>query len=98
MKIRYVSPAAEAATAWVKSWWPRRAKAVAQEYAEAFEQYPLMFADIARAGCAFDSTIGADKDTTLINTGKRELWLHIAAMTKLDPDDLGQLEQETDHE
>lgn len=98
MKIDYVSPAAAAARAWLTSWWPKRARTVAQEYAAARDEYPLMFADMARAGCAFDSTIGPDRDTTLVNTGKRELWLHIAAMTEFDADSLRRLEQETDHD
>jgi hypothetical protein len=69
---------------------------VAREYAAAREQFPLMFADMARAGCAFDSTVGETAAATALNTGKRELWLHIARMTNLNADDLRSFEEETD--
>lgn len=98
MKVRFISEASAAARVWLSQYWPKKARTVLQEYAAARTEYPLMFADMARAGCAFDSTIGPTPDMTLINTGKRELWLHIATMTNLDADDLRAIEQETDHE
>jgi len=98
MRIRPTTPAVEAALLWVKSWWPRRGRSLVQDYHAAMAEYPLVFADIARAACAFDSTIGPDRDLTLVNTGKREVWLHIAAMGKLDADRLRSLEQEPDNE
>lgn len=96
MTVKFVSEAISLARLWLAQNWPKKKRTVLQEYAAARAEYPLMFADMARYGCAFDSTIGPTPEITLINTGKRELWLHIATMTDLDADDLRAIEQETD--
>lgn len=96
MKIEFISEAVAAARIWLAQYWPKKARTVLQEYAAAYEEYPLMFADMAHAGFAFASTRGATPEETLNNTGRRDLWLHIQTMTKLNADDLRSLEQETD--
>lgn len=99
MKRRNLTPAAEAAILWITGLWrPGIRKEVLRQYSAAREDLPLMVADLARVCCAFDSTIGATPEQTLILTGKREVWLDFCAKANLSPDDLGAIEQETDRD
>lgn len=85
---------------WLKSYWDKRDRArdLARQYQAMREECPLVLADLARFCCAFDSTFDENRDVTLLNTGKREAWLHIEAMQGLEPADLEHLREETERE
>lgn len=82
---------------WLAEMWPRRQKAahVAQQYRLMLEMCPDAVADLMTFACAFDSTVGLSPDATLINTGKREVALHLITMSRLTPADLRHLEERT---
>lgn len=101
--MEIISAAKATVRAWVTQYWPNRAKArdVARQYRAMFESCPDAVADLLTMGCFYDSTIGDTSDATLINTGKRELALHLISMSKLTPADLRHLQdrtERTDHE
>lgn len=83
---------------WLAQNWPKRSKArdVARQYRAMFESCPDAVADLLNFACAYDSTIGETADDTLINTGKREVALHLIAMSRTTPEDLRHLQERTD--
>lgn len=67
--------------------WGRRAADVAQNYREAFDHRPLLEADLAifcNAGAPIE---GAGEFERGVEEGKRRVWLHIARMRGLKPQD-----------
>lgn len=96
--IERVNAAKLVVRAWLSSFWPTRGEAreVARQYRAMLESCPAAVADLLRAGCYFDSTVGDTPDATLINTGKRELALHLINMSRISPEDLRHLQERTD--
>lgn len=96
-----LTPAKETVRAWLASWWPFRpaAEALGREYAALYEECPRVLADLKRFCCGDDSThVPGDPETSLINVGKREVWLHIQNMAELKPDDLRHLKERTERD
>jgi hypothetical protein len=101
--MEIVSAAKATVRTWLGQYWPERARAreLARQYRAMFESCPDAVADLLTFGCYFDSTVGETPDATLINTGKRELALHLIAMSRITPADLRHLQERaerTDHE
>lgn len=96
--MRFLSPEREAARNWLSNWWPWRAKAeaVAGEYRQAVEKFPLMAADIARFCNAGDTSLSPDPIRLAANEGRREFWLHFRAMARLDETDTENLLERTE--
>lgn len=85
--------------AWAASWWHTEAQveAVALDYVAMAEAHPRAMADLSRFCCAHDSTFDAVSERqTLINEGKREVWLHIQAWADMTPADVAALKEETE--
>lgn len=98
-KLEFVSPMKSAIRAHLANWWPRRekARALAQDYRAAMDEYPDVFADIARRSFAFDSTImPGDPYGSHVLAGARDVWLHIETMADLSPADLAHLRERTE--
>lgn len=97
-RIEYVSPEIAALRAWLASWWPRWSKAtkLVQDYQRAIEEYPNVFADIARRAHAFSTTLGDTPADSHAMSRSRDLWIHIQTMARLDADDLRHLEGQFD--
>jgi hypothetical protein len=71
----------------VAALWGRRANDVARAYATAFAGRPLLEADLAifcNAGAPIE---GRDEFERGVEEGKRRVWLHIARMRGLKPED-----------
>ena len=67
--------------------WGRRANATAQAYAQAFAQHRLLEADLA-IFCNVGAPIKGSNDFERgVEEGKRRVWLHIARMRGLKPED-----------
>jgi hypothetical protein len=67
--------------------WGRRSPDVARAYAAAFDQHRLLEADLAifcNAGAPINGATEFDRG---VEEGKRRVWLHIARMRGLRPED-----------
>jgi hypothetical protein len=67
--------------------WGRRAKDVACAYGAAFDQDRLLEADLAIFCNAGAPIMGATEFDRGVEEGKRRVWLHIARMRGLKPED-----------
>ena len=67
--------------------WGRRATGVARAYAVAFDQHRLLEADLAIFCNAGAPIMGATEFDRGVEEGKRRVWLHIARMRGLRPED-----------
>lgn len=97
--MKTLTEARAIAIAWLQNYWqPRgRARELGRQYGAMREECPLVLADLKRFCCDDDSTfVQGEPDTTLINQGKREVWLHIKEMLGLDHEDLEHLKEETE--
>lgn len=71
----------------VASLWGKRAWAVAKEYRDAFQGRDLLLADLAMR-CNVAAVEPANDPIALARAeGRREVFLHIARMSKLQPSD-----------
>lgn len=87
------------AVRWLRSLWPAgTVAAVVQDYERTFRRAPLVLADLAHLCHAARSTIAADPYETAFNEGKRAVWLHIAEMLSLKPEDYVTIVKEIEHE
>lgn len=101
-----LTPERAAARAWIANWWPRasRAEAMLRDWAEVFERKVLKrsdtlpLADLARYCNAGDTSLDKDPYRLAANEGRREVWLHIRTLMRMDEDDTDQLLQETENE
>ncbi len=86
------------ALAHLATWWPRRRRReVARQYRAMHEQFPLVVADMMRAGLMFDDTfVAGDVGMRDYNAGRRSLALHVAAMIDLRPEEMAALKEETE--
>jgi len=90
--------------AYLLCWWPKRgdAEELARQYAAARAEYPLVFADLARFCNAGDSSLQSapdgriDKARTLANEGRREVWLHVRQVLRMDEEDTENLLEESE--
>ena len=89
-----------AGAGWLQRLWGRRAPAVAAAYRESLGRSPEVLADLARLCHATHSTIvPGDPHGTAFNEGKRAVWLHIADLLALGPEDFHPPVQEvSDHD
>ena len=71
-----------------------RVQSVVLQYQRAFVRAPLVLADLAHLCHATRSSIEADPHATSFNEGKRAVWLHIAEMLSLKPEDYVPIVQE----
>lgn len=67
--------------------WGRRARDLARAYAQAFAGRPLLEADLAIFCNAGAPITGANEFERGVEEGKRRVWLHIARMRALKPED-----------
>jgi hypothetical protein len=67
--------------------WGRRSSDVARAYAAAFDQHRLLEADLAIFCNAGAPITGATEFDRGVEEGKRRVWLHIARMRGLKPED-----------
>jgi len=67
--------------------WGRRSPDVARAYAAAFDQHPLLETDLAIFCNAGAPITGANEFERGVEEGKRRVWLHIARMRGLKPED-----------
>jgi hypothetical protein len=67
--------------------WGRRSSDVARAYVAAFDQHRLLEADLAIFCNAGAPIIGATEFDRGVEEGKRRVWLHIARMRGLKPED-----------
>lgn len=67
--------------------WGRRSPDVARSYAAAFAQHPLLETDLAIFCNAGAPITGATEFDRGVEEGKRRVWLHIARMRGLKPED-----------
>jgi hypothetical protein len=67
--------------------WGRAASRVAAEYAEAFEGRELLKADLAMFCNAAAPIAGDSEFERGVEEGKRRVWLHIARICGLQPED-----------
>jgi hypothetical protein len=85
--------------AWLVRLYGRRAPAVARAYARAFDPETqdgrALLADLARY-CRVGQTsfVAGDPHQTAFNEGARDVFLHVAEMAGLEPDDFPDLFQE----
>jgi hypothetical protein len=86
-----ISEARAVVLGWLEEMWGgrRRAARVADQYRMMVSRHPDALADLACFCCAHDTTyVQGDRDLTLINTGKREVFLHIQNAAGLTSRDL----------
>jgi len=67
--------------------WGRRASDLACSYAYVFDRYRLLEADLAIFCNAGAPITGANEFERGVEEGKRRVWLHIARMRGLKPED-----------
>ena len=67
--------------------WGRRANGVAHAYATALAAHPLLEADLAIFCNAGAPITGATEFDRGVEEGKRRVWLHIARVRGLKPED-----------
>jgi hypothetical protein len=84
---------------WLARLWGGRSRRVAAAYRESLGRAPDVLADLARLCHAQHPTIvPGDPLGTAFNEGKRAVWLHIAELLALRPDDLPSIPQEVSHD
>jgi hypothetical protein len=99
--MRRISEARAIARGWLQNFWQPRGRAgeLARQYETFKEACPLVLADLSRFCLAHDSTfVQGDADQSLLNVGKREVWLHIQEMRALTDEDLQHLKEETERD
>lgn len=67
----------------VRGLWGKRAPNVVQQYREAFDERPLVEADLAAFCNAGSPITGTSEFERGVEEGKRRVWLHIARMRGL---------------
>lgn len=75
---------------WLAQLWKRREREVAEHYGRLG---PLALADLAAFCHANRTTFASSQDETLINEGRRQVYLHVAEMLDLKPGDFLHLEE-----
>lgn len=68
-------------------WGKKRAQAVAMEYRVAFSGHDLLMRDLAMFCNAAAPVQGVSEFDRGVEEGKRRVWLHIARMVELKPED-----------
>ena len=87
---------APGAARWLRALWGGRARRVAAAYRASLGGAPDVLADLARLCHAMHPTIvPGDPLGTAFNEGKRAVWLHVAEMLALSPDDFPAIPEET---
>lgn len=94
----FLTPERSAARNFLANWWPSRARAetLLVEYGALEEVSPNVLADLARFCNAGDSSLSPDPLRLAANEGRREVWLHIRAMARLDESDTDNLLERTE--
>jgi hypothetical protein len=98
---KIIAAAQQFARVHLAAWWPgSRAEEVARQYKVFRETCPLVVADMARRGLAFDNTwVQGDPSKSDFNQGTRAYWLETLALIGIARDDLQSLQtlqQETE--
>jgi hypothetical protein len=92
--MKQITAVAQFVRVHLATWWPgeRKRMELVQQYKGLAANYPLVVADMARRGLAFDNTFDADNPRISDrNQGKREFWLETLALIGTSPEDLQSL-------
>jgi hypothetical protein len=79
-------------------WGRRQAPRVAAAYRDACAAHPLFLRDLAVFCNAAAPITGASEFDRGIEEGKRRVWLHVARLAALEPDDFPSITDEGDAE